>query len=103
MDNRIIGVTVQIKGTTGGSITDVDGKFKIAVNDVGKATLVFSFIGYTSEEVALKGRTFVKMILKEAYNELEEVTVVAYGTQKKETFLRECLFFYVFIAKYYKR
>ena len=81
----IIGVTVQIKGTTGGSITDVDGKFKIAVNDVGKATLVFSFIGYASEEVALKGRTFVKMILKEAYNELEEVTVVAYGTQKKET------------------
>ena len=85
MGEPIIGATVQIKGATKGSITDVDGKFRISVNNVGKETLVFSFIGYTSEEVQLKGKTFVKVVLKESYNELNEVTVVGYGTQKKET------------------
>lgn len=85
MGEPIIGATVQIKGATKGSITDVDGKFRISVNNAGKETLVFSFIGYTSEEVPLKGKTFVKVVLKESYNELNEVTVVGYGTQKKET------------------
>lgn len=81
----VIGATVQMKGTTKGTITDVDGKFRISVNNVAKETLVFSFIGYMSEEVPLKGKTFVKVVLKESYNELSEVTVVGYGTQKKET------------------
>lgn len=85
MGEPIIGATVQIKGVTKGAITDVDGKFRISVNNAGKETLVVSFIGYTAEEVPLKGKTFVKVVLKESYNELNEVTVVGYGTQKKET------------------
>lgn len=85
MGEPVIGATVQIKGSTKGSITDVDGKFRISVNNAGKETLVVSFIGYTSEEIPLKGKTFVKVVLKESYNELNEVTVVGYGTQKKET------------------
>lgn len=85
MGEPIIGATVQLKGATKGAITDVDGKFRISVNNAGKETLFFSFIGYTAEEVPLKGKTFVKVVLKESYNELNEVTVVGYGTQKKET------------------
>lgn len=85
MNEPIIGATVQVKGSTVGSITNVDGGFKISVKDAGKAILVVSFIGYETEEVPLKGKKVVKIILNESYNELQEVTVVGYGTQKKET------------------
>lgn len=82
----IIGATVQVKGNVGtGTITDIDGNFKIQVNDTKKAVLIVSFIGYETAEVPLNGKTSVNVTLSESANELEEVTIVAYGTQKKQT------------------
>ncbi|GAE83723.1 SusC/RagA family TonB-linked outer membrane protein [Bacteroides reticulotermitis] len=81
----VIGATVQVKGTSAGTITDVDGNFKTVVKDVKTTVLITSFVGYETQEVSLKGRLSVTIVLVEAFNELQEVTVVAYGTQKKET------------------
>lgn len=80
----VIGATVQVKGSSDGVITDVNGKYTIQVSDEN-ATLVVSFIGYVSQEVKLAGRRTVNVVLKENVQSLEEVTVVAYGVQKKAT------------------
>lgn len=82
---EVIGANVKEKGTTNGAITNLDGAFSFQVSDPQKAVLEISFIGYESQEVALNGRTNIKVVLKEMANELQEVTVVAYGVQKKET------------------
>lgn len=82
---EVIGANVKEKGTTNGAITNLDGAFSFQVSDPQKAVLEISFIGYKSQEVALNGRTNIKVVLKEMANELQEVTVVAYGVQKKET------------------
>lgn len=81
----VIGASILLKGSSTGVITDIDGNFKIIVNDVDKAVLVVSFIGYDLVELPLKGKTDMKVTLKESATQLEEVTVVAYGVQKKET------------------
>ena len=81
----VIGATIQVKGVATGTVTDVDGNFKIMVVDAAKARLVVSYIGYETQEVPLQGKKSVKIVLQETFNELEEVTVVAYGVQKKET------------------
>ena len=80
----VIGAAVMVKGRSGGTITDVDGTFEISV-DTGNETLVFSSLGYGDEEIPLNGRAVLKVTLKEEFNELDEVTVVAYGSQKTET------------------
>lgn len=81
----VIGANVLVKGVTGvGTITDIDGKFKISV-PYSDATLNVSFIGYTPVELPLKGQRSVKIILKEDAKTLEEVVVVGFGTQKKQT------------------
>lgn len=82
---EVIGANVKLKDSSTGVITDLDGVFKLDVPDSGKAVLIISFIGYQTQEVALKGRKEVKVTLVEIANELSEVTVVAYGVQKKET------------------
>ena len=84
LNEPVIGATIQVKGGSTGTITDIDGKFKLNVFSED-AVLTVSFVGYESQDIALKGRKTVKIVLKETYNELQEVTVVAYGTQKKET------------------
>ena len=74
------GVTVLEKGTTNGTVTDFDGKYKISVAEA--ATLVFSFVGYESQEIAATpGRIDVNLAIKSAM--LEELIVIGYGTQKK--------------------
>lgn len=78
----IIGASVVIKGTTNGTITDVDGQFqfKVAVGNV----LQVSFVGYTTEEITVKaGQTILNIQLGEDSKVLDEVVVVGYGTQKK--------------------
>ena len=65
------GVTVQVKGTTVGAISQADGSFRIANVPAGSTTLVFSFVGYQSQEVVIAGRTVVDAVL------LEEVTALA--------------------------
>lgn len=78
----IIGANVLVKGTTNGLITDIDGKFTL--NDVpGNAVLQISYIGYKAQEIPLKGKTSVRVILAEDTEMLDEVVVVGYGVQKK--------------------
>lgn len=77
------GVNVVEKGTTNGITTDADGKFSLSVDE--NATLVFSFIGYTTQEVAVKNRTNFDVQLISDITSLEEVVVVGYGEQKKVT------------------
>jgi TonB-linked SusC/RagA family outer membrane protein len=80
----MVGVNVQVKGTTTGAVTDIAGKFTINVTDAN-ATLIVSFIGYVSQEVALAGKTTVDVSLAAEVSQLNEVVVVGYGTQKKVT------------------
>lgn len=80
----LIGVSVIEKGTTNGVLTDIDGTFtiKTASNNV---TLVFSYIGFESTEIQTNGRQKIDVILQEKASDLDEVIVVAYGTQKKSS------------------
>ena len=80
----IIGATVQLRNSKEGVITDLDGLFAISVsgrNDI----LVVSYIGYASQEVKASGDKLLIVVLKEDAKALEEVVVVGFGTQKKES------------------
>lgn len=77
------GVSVQIKGTQRGTNTDADGKYSLA-NVPDNATLVLSFIGYTSQEVAVGNRETVDVKLSDDTKALDEVVVVGYGTAKRK-------------------
>lgn len=78
------GVTVVVRGAGGSVVTGDDGRFSINV-PYAEATLVFSYIGYLSQELPLQGRTTVAVVLKEDAQNLKDVVVVGYGTQKKMT------------------
>jgi TonB-linked SusC/RagA family outer membrane protein len=75
-------VSIRLKGTTTGITTDVNGKFRISVPDAN-AILVFSFVGYGTQEVKIGAQTILNITLTEEKNNLNEVVVVGYGTQKK--------------------
>jgi TonB-linked SusC/RagA family outer membrane protein len=78
------GVSVVVKGTTTGTVTDVDGNY--AMSDVpGNATLQFSFVGMKMQEIAVEGKTTINVVLLDEYIGIEEVVAVGYGTQRKET------------------
>lgn len=70
-----------VKGTTTGAITDLDGNYELKITKEAK-TLVFSFVGFDSKEVAINGQSVIDIALSEG-NALNEVVVVGYGTQKK--------------------
>lgn len=76
------GVTVLIKGTTIGTVTDGDGKFNL-LNVPNEAMLVFSFVGMQSQEVAVAKKRVVNVVMKNDAIGLDEVVAVGYGTQKK--------------------
>jgi TonB-linked SusC/RagA family outer membrane protein len=76
------GVSVVVKGTTRGIVTDANGKYEITVQDAN-AVLVFSHIGYLPQEVAAGSRQVIDLVLVEDINEIEEIVVVGYGTQKR--------------------
>jgi TonB-dependent starch-binding outer membrane protein SusC len=75
------GVTVMIKGTTIGTVTDIDGSFTLQVEP--NATLVISFVGFESQEVVVQPNTSISVIMKTEVSELEELVVIGYGVQKK--------------------
>ena len=77
----IIGANVMQKGTTNGVITGMDGDFTLQVSS--NATIVVSFIGYKSQEIAVNGRSSIQVILSDDSELLDEVVVVGYGVQKK--------------------
>lgn len=77
----LIGVTVLVKGTTNGAITDINGKYSIKVTK--DAILSYSFIGYETQEISPSGRAIIDIVLKEETKQIDELIVIGYGTQKK--------------------
>ncbi|MDD2284035.1 MAG: TonB-dependent receptor [Paludibacter sp.] len=77
----IIGASVVEKGTANGVVTDLKGNFSFLVSP--QATIVVSYVGYTTQEIQLNGMKTIKVTLRETTEELEEVVVVGYGTMKK--------------------
>jgi TonB-linked SusC/RagA family outer membrane protein len=76
------GVNVLLKGSTNGTTTDANGNYTLSVPEA-TGTLVFSYIGYTTEEVPINGRTTIDIAMIADIKSLSEVVVVGYGTQKK--------------------
>lgn len=79
----VIGASVVVKGTTNGAITDIDGKFSISGVKKG-ATIEVSFVGYVTQSIVWNGQS-LNLTLKEDTETLDEVVVVGYGVQKKES------------------
>ena len=78
----LVGVSVAVKGTTTGTVTDINGGYTLKVTNPN-ATLFFSFIGFLSQEVELKGQSTVNITLAEDVKMLDEIVVVGYGTMRK--------------------
>lgn len=78
------GVNVVLKGTTSGSITDIDGNYRISVPSAA-GTLVFSFVGFVSQEVEIGSRSVIDVQLASDVTQLSEVIVTGYGVQEKRT------------------
>ena len=78
----VIGASVVEKGTTNGTMTDLDGKFSLTVSP--KAILTITYIGYKSQEIAVKGSTTLNIVLQENAELLEEVVVIGYGSVKRK-------------------
>lgn len=77
-------VNINVKGSAINTVTDIDGKF--AINNLdSNAVLIFSYIGYLNQEVSVSGKTEVLVTLKAAMNNLSEVVIVGYGSQKKQS------------------
>lgn len=76
------GVNVVEKGTTNGVSTDFDGKFEISTSP--NAVLVFSFVGFATQEIPVAGKTTISVTLQSSAQEIEEIVVVGYGTQKRK-------------------
>jgi len=77
----LIGVSITVKGSRSGAVTDANGNFSITVPD--DATLVFSYVGYETVEVAVAGKTTVNVTLQLSTRTIDQVIVVGYGTQRK--------------------
>lgn len=76
------GVTVVVKGTTNGTVTSTDGSYSLS-NIPGDATLLFSFVGMKTQEIAIEGRTQINVTMDEDAIGIEEVVAIGYGIQKK--------------------
>lgn len=82
LNEPLIGGTVQVKGTTTGTVTDLDGKFSIKVAGPSDV-LVISYVGYESQEVVVGNQTAINLTLKESAQQLDELVVIGYGVVKK--------------------
>lgn len=80
----VIGVNVVEKGTTNGTITDLEGKYSLKVNNA-KSSLSVTYIGYKTQQIVVGNRSNIDITLDEDTETLDEVVVVGYGTQKKAT------------------
>lgn len=78
----IPGVSILLKGTTIGTVTDINGDFQLDAG-TGSGTLVVSSIGFATQEIAINGRTVINVTLSEDIQGLDEVIVVGFGTQKR--------------------
>ena len=80
----VIGAGVLVKNTVNGVLTDLDGNYTIRL-DNPNVVLVFSYLGYTTQEISVGGRTEINVQLQPDSDQLDEVVVVGYGVQKKES------------------
>lgn len=78
----LIGVNVIVKGTNQGTVTDINGLFTLRAPS-SNSTLLFSYVGFREQEVALNGRTELQVTMEQDTEFLDEVIVVGYGTQKR--------------------
>ena len=78
----LIGVNIQVKNTTLGGVTDLEGNYSLDVPDA-QAVLVFTYTGFQTQEISVKGRTSIDVTMGEATLMINEVVVVGYGTQRK--------------------
>lgn len=81
--DAIIGVNVIVSGTSYGTVTDINGRYELAGLEDG-ATLIFSFIGFETQEVLFTGQSTQNVVLKEDFEILDEIVVIGYGAVKKE-------------------
>ena len=81
MVHPLPGANVLVKGTTNGTQTDFDGNYTIEADS--NATLVFSYLGFATQEVAIAGQTTINVVLSEDANQLSEVVVLGYSTQTR--------------------
>lgn len=82
-EGELPGVNVLVKGTTTGTVTDLDGNYRVTVPE-GYDILVFSSIGYTNQEATIGNQSTIDIVLEEDIQSLSEVVVVGYGTQEKK-------------------
>lgn len=78
-----LGATVSVKGTSNGTSTDFDGKYTLN-NVPNDAIIVFSFVGYTTQEIAYTGQTVINVTLEEKASELETIVLIGYGSTTKQ-------------------
>ena len=81
-NNPLPGVSVLIKGSSTGVVSNLDGKYAIAVPSQN-STLIYSYTGFAKQEIAVKGKRVLNVVLKESVKELNEIVVVGYGAMKK--------------------
>lgn len=82
-NEALVGASVVLEGTTKGVLTDLDGKFRLELNDIEKnGKLIFSFVGYEKQTISIGGRSQINVVLTSG-KALNEVVVVGYGTQKR--------------------
>lgn len=79
------GVAITVKGTTNGTITNIDGTYELSKVDES-ATLVYSFVGLKSQEIAAQGKSVINVVLEEEKTDLDEVIVIGYGTAKRQDY-----------------
>lgn len=82
LNEPIISGSVVVKGTTTGTVTDIDGNYTI--NAPADGTLVFSYVGFTAQEVPVSGRTTINVTMVEDVEMLQDVVIIGYGSVKKE-------------------
>ena len=84
LGNPLMGVSVGVKGTSSGTVTDVNGDYSLTLEH-GEGTLIFSYVGYTQKEVSVNGHTAINVKLSASVSSLNQLVVVGYGTQKKKS------------------
>ena len=80
-DSPLPGVNIVEKGTTNGTVSDINGDYSLAVSP--GATLVYSYIGFTNQEIAVAGRNVIDLVMEVDITSLQEIVVIGYGTIKK--------------------
>ncbi|UHG89566.1 SusC/RagA family TonB-linked outer membrane protein [Spirosoma oryzicola] len=83
-NEALAGCSVVLKGTQRGTTTDADGQYRITIPNANNAVLVFGFIGFVSQEVAVSNRTAINVALSSSASELSQVVVIGYGSTTKK-------------------